>query len=91
MSRQKSAMDASPTVWAQIVLLKRDTLMAQGTIKKIISDKGFGFIKGENEELFFHRSAVEGISFEELREGQSVQYNEGQGPKGKRAENVRPA
>ncbi|OGQ82081.1 MAG: cold-shock protein [Deltaproteobacteria bacterium RIFOXYA12_FULL_58_15] len=65
--------------------------MAQGTIKKIISDKGFGFIKGENEELFFHRSAVEGISFEELREGQSVQYNEGQGPKGKRAENVRPA
>ena len=63
--------------------------MARGTIKKVISDKGFGFIKGDNEEIFFHRSAVEGTSFEELREGQAVEYNEGQGPKGKRAENVR--
>ena len=63
--------------------------MAQGTIKKIISDKGFGFIKGDSEELFFHRSAVDGTSFDELREGQAVEYNEGQGPKGKRAENVR--
>ena len=65
--------------------------MAQGTIKKLIADKGFGFIKGDNGEIFFHRSAVEGVSFEELTEGQSVSYNEGQGPKGPRAENVRPA
>ena len=65
--------------------------MAQGTIKKLVSDKGFGFIKGENGELFFHRSAVEGTSFEELTEGQTVSYEEGQGPKGPRAESVRPA
>ncbi len=64
--------------------------MAQGTIKKLISDKGFGFIAGDGKELFFHQSAVEGASFDELREGQSVEYNEGQGPKGPRAENVRP-
>ncbi len=63
--------------------------MAQGTIKKLISNKGFGFIEGEKGELFFHSSAVENSSFEELREGQSVEYVEGQGPKGPRAENVR--
>lgn len=65
--------------------------MAQGTIKKLVSDKGFGFIKGDNGELFFHRSAVEGITFEELTEGQTVDFQEGNGPKGPRAENVRPA
>ncbi len=64
--------------------------MAQGTIKKLISDKGFGFIKGEQGELFFHRSAVEEGTFEGLQEGQAVTYEEGQGPKGPRAENVRP-
>ncbi len=63
--------------------------MAQGSIKKLISNKGFGFIEGENGELFFHSSAVENSSFEELREGQSVEYVEGRGPKGPRAENVR--
>ncbi len=63
--------------------------MAQGSIKKLISNKGFGFIEGGNGELFFHSSAVENSSFEELREGQSVEYEEGRGPKGPRAENVR--
>ncbi len=63
--------------------------MAQGSIKKLISNKGFGFIEGESGELFFHSSAVENSSFEELREGQSVEYVEGRGPKGPRAENVR--
>ena len=63
--------------------------MAQGSIKKLISNKGFGFIEGESGELFFHSSAVENSSFEELREGQSVEYEEGRGPKGPRAENVR--
>ena len=62
--------------------------MSQGVIKKLISDKGFGFIEGERGELFFHHSAVEGTSFETLREGQSVEYTEGRGPKGPRAESV---
>ena len=64
--------------------------MPQGTIKKLVADKGFGFIKGENEELFFHRSGVEGVAFEDLQEGQTVEYQDGHGPKGPRAENVRP-
>lgn len=62
--------------------------MAQGVIKKLVSDKGFGFIAGDSGELFFHHSAVQGASFETLREGQTVEYTEGQGPKGPRAESV---
>jgi CspA family cold shock protein len=65
--------------------------MAQGTIKKLITDKGFGFIEGERGDLFFHQSAVEGTSIEALSVGQAVTYEEGRGPKGPRAENVRPA
>ena len=63
--------------------------MLQGTIKKIVSDKGFGFIANEGGDLFFHRSAVEG-NFDELQEGQKVEYTEGQGPKGPCAETVKP-
>ena len=63
--------------------------MPQGKIKKLISDKGFGFVEGERDDLFFHHSAVEGTTFEELKEGQMVEYNVGRGPKGPRAENVR--
>ena len=63
--------------------------MSQGTIKKLVSEKGFGFIEGDRGELFFHHSAVEGAAFETLREGQSVEYTEGRGPKGPRAEAVR--
>lgn len=62
--------------------------MSQGTIKKLVSDKGFGFIEGERGELFFHHTSVEGESFESLREGQAVEYSEGSGPKGPRAESV---
>ena len=63
--------------------------MAEGTIKRT-TDKGFGFIEdGTGKDMFFHSSAVEGARYEELREGQQVSYNVGQGPKGPRAENVR--
>ena len=44
--------------------------MPQGTIKKLIADKGFGFIDGERGDLFFHHSAVEGASIETLQVGQ---------------------
>ena len=64
--------------------------MPQGTIKKVIADRGFGFIEGERGELFFHHSALEGTTIEALRVGQGVTYEEGRGPKGPRAQNVRP-
>lgn len=63
--------------------------MPQGHIKKL-TDKGFGFIAGDSGDLFFHQSALEGVRYDELREGQLVEYTESQGPKGPRAENVRP-
>lgn len=64
--------------------------MPEGTIKRL-TDKGFGFIStGSGNDFFFHMSAVEGVRFEELREGQKVSFVEGRGPKGPRAENVRP-
>ena len=64
--------------------------MPQGTIKKLMADKGFGFITGERGDLFFHHSSVEGASIETLNVGQAVTYTEGAGPKGPRAENVKP-
>ena len=64
--------------------------MAEGTIKTL-TNKGFGFIDtGKGKDLFFHSSALQGVSFEDLREGQKVAYTEGQGPKGPCAQNVTP-
>lgn len=63
--------------------------MAEGTIKRL-TDKGFGFIDtGSNNDIFFHHSNVEGVAYDDLREGQKVTYEAGQGPKGPRAEHVR--
>ena len=63
--------------------------MAEGTIKRL-TDKGFGFIDtGSDKDMFFHSSNLDGVSFEELQEGQRVSYTEGHGPKGPRAENVK--
>ncbi len=64
--------------------------MAEGVIKRL-TDKGFGFIDtGSGKDLFFHMSGVEGARFEDLKEGQRVSFTEGQGPKGPRAEKVKP-
>ena len=60
-----------------------------GTIKRVMSDKGFGFVASEaGNEYFFHQSACNGVQFYELREGQAVTFDESEGPKGPRAENV---
>lgn len=63
--------------------------MAQGKIKKLM-DKGYGFIETDSRDLFFHMSAVIDASFDQLYEGQTVEYEAGEGPKGPRAEQVRP-
>lgn len=65
--------------------------MPEGTIKRL-TEKGFGFIDvGKEKDLFFHHSAVQGVSFDDLREGQRVTFTEGRGQKGPCAENVKPA
>ncbi len=63
--------------------------MAEGTIKRL-TDRGFGFIDtGGGKDLFFHNSALVDVQFDELQEGQRVSFDEGRGPKGPRAENVK--
>ena len=64
--------------------------MPQGKIKKLVSDRGFGFVESERNDLFFHLSDVTGASFDDLHEGQMLEYEIGEGPKGPRATNVRP-
>ncbi|MFQ5842224.1 MAG: cold-shock protein [Thermodesulfobacteriota bacterium] len=62
----------------------------KGTIKRVIRERGFGFISAEDgREIFFHRSALEGIDFDTLEESNSVEFNVERGPKGPRAVNVR--
>ena len=67
--------------------------MPQGTIKKLVSDRGFGFISASGQELFFHHSSVQG-SFESLSEGQAVEFEVDSAPnskgKGPRATQVKP-
>ena len=64
--------------------------MATGTIKRLVRDRGFGFILGsDGTELFFHRSALQGEGFETLTEGQAVEFDVEKGDKGPRATNVR--
>jgi len=63
-----------------------------GTIKKVIKDKGFGFITPDDggEEVFFHRSRLSPkVYFEDLREGSEVQFDVRPGEKGRQAFNLR--
>ena len=62
--------------------------MTQGTIKKLVADRGFGFIASSGKELFFHHTSVVGGAFESLAEGQTVEFevddapnNKGKGPR----------
>ena len=62
--------------------------MAEGTIKRL-TDRGFGFIDvGSEKDLFFHSSSLDGVSFDDLREGQRVTFTEARGEKGPCAEHV---
>ena len=63
-----------------------------GTIKKVVKDKGFGFINPDDgtEEVFFHRSRLAPkVFFEDLREGSEVQFEVRPGEKGRQAFNLR--
>jgi len=59
--------------------------MPKGTIKTLM-DRGYGFIKTEDEtDFFFHRNELEGVEFASLREGQEVEFEKGQGRDGRPA------
>jgi cold shock protein len=64
----------------------------QGTIKRLIRDRGFGFIRSaDGQEVFFHRSTLQQLNFDSLKEGESVDCDIESGEKGPRATAVRPA
>ncbi len=67
--------------------------MLKGTIKRLM-DRGFGFIKTEEQEedLFFHRNELQDVKFADLREGQEVEFEMSRGSDGRQqAVKVRPA
>ena len=64
--------------------------VANGTIKRLVRDRGFGFIRDDGgQEWFFHRSSVKTGTFEQLNEGQRVSFDEEPSAKGPRAGNIR--
>ncbi len=64
----------------------------QGSIKRVIRDRGFGFIRSsEGQEVFFHRTGLQDLNFDNLKEGDAVEFELERGDKGPRAVNVRAA
>ncbi len=58
--------------------------MPKGTIRRLIIDRGFGFIRTERgEDLFFHRNQLQGVDYNSLREGQQVEYAVEEGRNGR--------
>jgi cold shock protein len=70
-----------------------EVTVTTGTIKKVISDRGFGFIAAEDgKEYFFHRDGLTAsLDFDRLAGGEKVQFDIEQSPKGARAKNVQSA
>jgi CspA family cold shock protein len=69
---------------------RRQGLAEQGTVKWFSNEKGFGFITREGaEDVFVHFSAIQGDGYKSLNEGQAVEFDVVDGPKGKQAANVR--
>jgi CspA family cold shock protein len=62
----------------------------KGRIKKLVRERGFGFVRGDDgKEVFFHRSGLGSTDYDTLSEGDVVEYVVQEGPRGARAENVR--
>ncbi len=58
--------------------------MANGTVRRLITERGFGFIQTvEGKDLFFHRSELQNVDYDSLREGQQVEFEVAQGRDGR--------
>lgn len=66
--------------------------MTQGTVKWFNNEKGYGFIeRTDGDDVFVHYSAIVGDGYKTLEEGQQVEFDIVEGPKGQQAANVRPS
>ncbi len=64
--------------------------MHTGKIKKVVRERGFGFISDtDGREVFFHRNSLDGLNFEGIKEGQDVSFEVENGPKGPAAVGIR--
>jgi CspA family cold shock protein len=65
--------------------------LTQGTVKWFSNEKGYGFIaRPDGDDVFVHFTAIEGDGYRTLHEGQEVEFEVVEGPKGNHAANVRP-
>jgi cold shock protein len=88
------SLQVLPTDFAGIADQNRGTVeMARetGTVERFMDEKGFGFVKPDSggKDVFVHHSAIEGSGFKSLSQGERVEFDLVQDPKGPRAENVR--
>lgn len=65
-------------------------MQEKGTIARLVTDRGFGFIsrEGQDKDLFFHSKELQGVEFADLREGDQVQFEVSESPKGPNATKV---
>ena len=77
---------------AYVRFVQGGTRLTQGTVKWFSNEKGYGFIaRPDGDDVFVHFSAIVGDGYRTLSEGQTVEFDIVEGPKGKQAANVRPA
>jgi cold shock protein len=88
LHRFRSLEQAEPTPGREDSKMARET----GTVERFMDEKGFGFIKPDSggKDVFVHHSALGGSGFKSLSQGQRVEFDLVQDPKGPRAENVEP-
>ena len=72
--------------------LQEGRALAEGTVKWFSNEKGYGFIsRSDGDDIFVHHTAIQMDGYRSLAEGQKVEFEVVDGPKGKQASNVRPA